>query len=151
MNVSAVVTGDDAIVVRLNGRRAEGPQRRFLARSAFTIEGHAKVNASGNVFTGAGRASIEGHVDSPSRAHAGTNQRHMFFLHEGTRPHFPPIAAIAPWARAKGADPFLVARGIARHGTKAHPFLRDALRQSEGQIRGFLPILTREIVAGMAG
>ncbi len=53
------------------------------------------------------------------------------FVHEGTRPHFPPISAIAPWAQRHGIPPFLVARSIARRGTQGIPFLQASASQNE--------------------
>jgi hypothetical protein len=55
--------------------------------------------------------------------------RHSAFVHLGTRPHWPPVDALVGWARRHGfAKPFLVARAIALHGTRAVPFLADAVR-----------------------
>lgn len=54
---------------------------------------------------------------------------HALFVHEGTRPHWPPVGALTDWARRHGIpNPFLVARAIALRGTRAVPFLRDAAR-----------------------
>lgn len=53
-------------------------------------------------------------VIKPSRA----GDKHAIFVEKDTRPHWPPIAAIAPWARRHGIEPFLVARAISIHGTK---------------------------------
>lgn len=52
------------------------------------------------------------------------------YVEKGTRPHFPPIAAITPWAKRKGISPFLVARSIARKGTKAKPFMAPAAQEA---------------------
>ena len=54
----------------------------------------------------------------------------------GSRPHWPPLASLQPWARRHGfpagrQGAFLVARAIARHGTKAKPFLNPALDRVE--------------------
>jgi hypothetical protein len=53
---------------------------------------------------------------------------YALFVHEGTRPHWPPFqegTPLARWAHLHGIEPFLVARSISIHGTKAHPFLRE--------------------------
>lgn len=55
-------------------------------------------------------------------------------VHDGTRPHWIPIDAITPWANRHGIPPFLVARSIARKGTKAHPFFSDAIRDGQREI-----------------
>lgn len=52
--------------------------------------------------------------------------RHAIFVEENTRPHWPPIAAITPWAERHGIEPFLAARAIAQHGTKGiHMFAEE--------------------------
>lgn len=51
------------------------------------------------------------------------------WVHEGTRAHWPPPAATAGWARRHGIPNFLVGRAIARRGTRARPFLREAFDQ----------------------
>lgn len=47
----------------------------------------------------------------------------------GSRPHFPPVDAVAAWAEAHGIDPFVLARSISRKGTKAHPFVSRAYKE----------------------
>lgn len=39
-------------------------------------------------------------------------------VERGSRPHWPPLDALVGWARRHGTTPYLVARGIALHGTK---------------------------------
>jgi len=56
------------------------------------------------------------------------------FVHEGTAPHFPPLDAIAPWAIKHGIPPFVLARSIAKKGTKANPFLKRAVDAEDGHI-----------------
>lgn len=64
----------------------------------------------------------------------GTDVKYALYVHEGTKPHFPPPSAMQPWARRHGFPPgrgggFLVARAISQRGTKAQPFLTDAIEQ----------------------
>ena len=56
------------------------------------------------------------------------------YVHEGTRPHWPPFDAIDPWAKRHGIPTFLVQRAIARKGTKAVPFLKDAVTKNKNKI-----------------
>ena len=51
-------------------------------------------------------------------------------VHEGTRPHFPPIEAVQKWADRHGIPAFLVARSISKKGTKGVPFYDRAIKQS---------------------
>lgn len=56
------------------------------------------------------------------------------YVHQGTKPHFPPPQALVDWVEAVlGVPPeealrvaWAVCRTIARRGTKPQPFLRDA-------------------------
>lgn len=53
---------------------------------------------------------------------------YALFVHEGTRPHWPPIQALEGWAKRHGfPNAYLVAKAIAMHGTKGTPFLWNAL------------------------
>jgi hypothetical protein len=78
-----------------------------------------------------------------------SKQDYAVFVHEGTRPHMPPMGAITPWANRHGIPPFLVARSIARHGTKANPFLFKALesnlKYAEGQFNEALSKTLKQI------
>jgi hypothetical protein len=56
---------------------------------------------------------------------------YAIFVHEGTKPHFPPLHAIERWANRHGIPPFLVARAIARKGTKGKPFYDIAVKESQ--------------------
>lgn len=132
------------------GRLVGKPARSFLNRWAIATERQAKANAPVGV-TGNLRRSLTHDVDSgefPTSARVGTNTTYAPYVHEGTRPHWPPIAAITPWARKKGIPPYLVARSIARKGTKAQPFLRDAADSTEGRIPGWLALMASEIESG---
>ncbi len=56
------------------------------------------------------------------------------FVHEGTRPHWPPKGVLVRWIElvlGKSHDEavkleYVIRRGIARHGTKPQPYLREA-------------------------
>jgi hypothetical protein len=64
------------------------------------------------------------------------------FVHEGTKPHFPPVDALVRWVQlvlgihdekeARGVA-FAIARTISIHGTKPEPFLKDALNATKGK------------------
>ena len=52
-------------------------------------------------------------------------------VEKGTKPHWVSIEAITPWAKSKGIPPFLVARSIAKKGTKANPFFSRAIEAAK--------------------
>jgi len=90
----------------------------------------------------------------------GSNVKHGVFRHEGTKPHFPPLAPIEKWVAYKGlanrnkvnarltaagqsrlkksstmearikAIAYLIARKISKEGTTGLPFLKMALNQN---------------------
>lgn len=70
------------------------------------------------------------------RLQVGTNLGYAVFVHEGTKPHWPPKAPIRKWVikklGIKGEETdkvtFAVRRKIGRKGTKAKPFLAVAFR-----------------------
>lgn len=74
-------------------------------------------------------------------------------VHEGSRPHFPPIKALTGreesldlWARRHGMDPFLLARSIARKGTRANPFMTRALGRGTNDVRRLFNVAVQRIV-----
>jgi hypothetical protein len=140
MSISFRIIGDAALLRKLQHPSwAAGPAGEFLDRWRFFVEGRAKGLAP--FWRGGLRRSITSERDHgffPTWARAGTNLFYSIFVHEGTRPHWPPIAAIAPWATAHGISPFQAAKGIAAHGTKGRPFLKDAAEESVGKIGGWL-------------
>lgn len=48
-------------------------------------------------------------------------------VHEGSKPHMPPIQEITAWAKKKGINPWAVAMSIKKKGTKPNPFLKRAV------------------------
>lgn len=59
---------------------------------------------------------------------------YAYWVHEGTSPgHFPPLAAIEPWAKRHKIPAFLVARKIFREGTEGTPFFQLALDKRDRQ------------------
>ena len=68
-------------------------------------------------------------------------------VRKGTRPHFPPIAALIPWvvkklgisdAKQARTVAFLIARKISKVGTKPNPYHDRAFQSQVGMIRQVL-------------
>jgi len=125
------------------------PLLRFLRQAGFLVEAAAKKRAT--VDTGRMRASITSNVDpralTTTIAPTVDYAAHVEF---GTAPHFPPPSALQPWARRHGfpsgmAGAMLVARAIARRGTKARPFMAPALEASTGPINKLLNAMALKI------
>lgn len=75
---------------------------------------------------------------------------YALYVHEGTRPHWVPLAAIKGWADRHGIPPFLVQRAIARKGTKPKPFFKDSIESSQEAIDKFFSQATENIVEELA-
>jgi len=126
----------------------EDPMDSFYNRVAETIQKKAKAKAP--KFTGDLRRSIK---IQKSRSFLGglkgvavvVRSTYGLYVHEGTRPHMPPVDALRPWASSKGISPWAVALKIAREGTVGTPFLADATEETARA----LPIELRVAVAGI--
>jgi HK97 gp10 family phage protein len=106
-----------------------------MRQATMLVTGAARRNAP--VDRGVTRASIMPSVESRNNSTVGvvgSNQMSALFMERGTRPHWPPLAALETWARRHGTTAFLVARAISRRGTKARLFLQHALDDNRGRI-----------------
>ena len=89
----------------------------------------------------------------------GSSQASAAFLELGTKPHMPPVAALIPWVRAvlgvsaKRAPSvaFLVARKIAKKGTKPQKNFERAAAATEGQVLRMFESAAGRVAAGLAG
>ena len=110
------------------------PIRKALLQSAEFAVGQAKELTP--VDTGRARNSYATKVDPspiPQWASIGSNLEYMKPLEFGSKPHFPPLSALQPWASRHGfpagsAGAIMVARVIAARWTKAHHMLRDGIK-----------------------
>lgn len=103
--------------------------------SVLIIQRGAKQNAP--VDTGRLRASITPNVTTSGddiEGVVGSNVVYAPYMEFGTRPHFPPIGAMEPWASRHGTVGFLVARAISKHGTKPRRFMQMAFETNQGWI-----------------
>ena len=66
---------------------------------------------------------------------------YAIYVEKGTKPHWPPIDAIAKGLGVSRSVAFLIARSISRKGTKAYPYLVPAAEE-------FYPDLKRRIKVG---
>lgn len=149
MTVQIRVQLDDRRIRRLikDPQFILGPLKEFFAKSTLAIEAEAKERAP--VDTGRLRGSIQSRLQ-PTRAFVRANVQYASHVEFGTRPHWPPLEALQPWARRHGfpagrTGAFLVARAIARRGTRARPFMRPGANAALPRIRLFLQELGRAI------
>lgn len=81
----------------------------------------------------------------------GSNQKHAIYVHEGTKPHWAPLNAIRTWVvmktGLKGDEADKRAKqvwlGIAKKGTKPHPFFTRAIEKWQHK----LPRIMRDFMA----
>ncbi len=105
--------------------------------ACLAVEGKAKANLKPRTSTQRLIRSMSHKVirrgfDSMGRV--GTNVEYAVYVEKGTKPHFPPVDALARWAKQRGVNPYVIARSISIKGTKPHPFLIPA---GEDILRGF--------------
>lgn len=65
-----------------------------------------------------------------------SNAPYAAAVHEGSAPHMPPVNALTAWAGKHGIDPWVLAKSIAKNGTKANPFLKRAVELQAQNING---------------
>ena len=108
------------------------------------------------------RASITASVEPMAQGMlgvVGTVQPYAIPVELGTKPHFPPIQSLMDWVKLKlgksGKEgrqvAFLIARKIARVGTKGHFMFRDAAQANAGEIQRQFDAACARIVARIGG
>lgn len=135
----------ERIVKELSGT----PMLEAMRKATLTVERAAKQNAP--VDTGRLRASITPEVVQGANSVQGTvgsNVVYAPYVELGTRPHFPPLAALETWARRHGTTAWLVAIGIARKGTKARKFLESALTENADKVFRIIEDAVAKILKG---
>jgi len=111
------------------------------------VQTDAKINAP--VDSGRLRASITPDVRTDGdtvMGVVGSNVTYAPYVETGTRPHWPPVGALETWARRHGTTAFVVARAIARRGTRAHRYMQRAAESNTGRIQTHLDSAVGEIV-----
>ena len=113
-----------------------------------------KIVSEQITFQGGLQQSVFARVQSPFKGIVSVGKKYGIFVEKGTRPHWPPIAPIEKWARIKLGRPglgFVVARKIARSGTKAHPYFMPAVEKSVPTVRKLFDQTLVEFVDLLAG
>lgn len=99
-----------------------GAIRLSLTRSAVFTQGLFIRNMPKGV-TGGLRGSTAYQFKGDTEVTIEPTADRADYIEFGTRPHMPPVDSLRAWAASKGISPWAVARGIAKHGTPAKPFL----------------------------
>jgi HK97 gp10 family phage protein len=125
------------------------PMQMAMRDATLLVQRAAMQNAP--VDTGRLRASITPEVRTEGRTVIGVVGSNLFYApysELGTRPHWPPLAALEVWARRHGTTAFVVARAISRRGTKAVRFLQRAVEDNQQRIVTILDRAVGKIVEG---
>ncbi len=92
-------------------------------------------------------------------AAVSTSIAHAIPVELGTKPHFPPVAPIADWARYKlgvpadraGSVAYLIARKIAARGTEGAFMFRDGAEAARPQVERFMSAAVGRVAERLAG
>lgn len=125
------------------------PMLEGMRDATLLVTSTARVLAP--VDTGRLRASILPEVRSEALTGSvigvvGSNLNYAPFAELGTKPHFPPLAALEVWARRHGTTARAVALAIARRGTKAYRYLQGGVEQNESKIIALIGDVISKIV-----
>ena len=132
MSIKVRISGVKETIAKMDayGNRKEQAIKNIVKESALNIEATAKKRAP--VDTGRLRSSINSNFTNDGyTAEVIAATFYAIYVEYGTSPHFPPVAALRGWAKRHGANPWAVARGIARRGTPAQPFLYPSFMQEK--------------------
>ena len=113
------------------------PMVDAMRQATFLVEGDAKRNAP--VDTGQLKSSIASEVRPGVEGKSvegvvGSNKSYAPYMELGTKPHFPPPAALQVWAKRHGVNAFVVARAISRRGLKPRKYLQRAFDSNKTKI-----------------
>ena len=103
---------------------------------------------------GVDRGRLQSSITPEVRSHGdtmqgvvGSNVEYAPFQELGSRPHWPPLAALEVWARRHGTTAYVVARAIARRGNIPRKFLARALEDNAEKIFSLLGRVVAKIVS----
>lgn len=127
--------------------------RLAMVAGSLLIEGTARTLAPKD--TGRLAGSIT-HTISGGGANLtskiGPSVAYGLYVEKGRGPgRMPPVAAVAGWARRKGIDPYVLARAIARRGTKPKPYMLPSFNQNRGAVVARFQRIGVAVVQRMAG
>jgi len=166
MSASVVVLGGERLA-KAFGRAPELAQhglRAGVMEASLFLQREAQENAPVGIGGGAGlKGSI---MAQPPAVRAdnvigsvGTSIAHAIPVELGTKPHFPPVTPLAEWARHTLGIPepeaesvgFLIARAIAKRGTKGTRFMARTFERNAQAAREILDKHVRRILAKLKG
>lgn len=76
----------------------------------------------------------------------GTNVKYGPYMEFGTKPHWPPPAALERWAHTHKTNAYLVGRAISRRGNRALKFMKASLDETRERIQARFALAVKRIV-----
>lgn len=125
--------------------------KRQIVKSALKIETDAKRKAPSDTGRLKG-ISIQTKISLGGfSADVFSDANYAMAVEKGSRPHFPPVTALEGWARRHGMEDmeFLIARAIAKKGTKPQPFLFPAWEAERPEFINEIKNILRSLERGI--
>lgn len=154
MAINFRLEGAPELTRRLAGaaRIVSAEEQRAMTTSLLLVEASARRNARTDTRQLMNSiVSRQRQVGSTLIGEVGPSARHGIYVERGTRPHWPPVAALVGWARRHGVSPYAVQRAIARRGTRARPFMAPAWASNARRVEALFAAAGARIVARLAG
>ena len=133
------IKGSEGVVANFSRFEVATALKAGIRKGIFALETRAKpetpVGVSGMLRNGY-RSTFSG-----LRGELVNTKLYAPFVHDGRKPgKFPPLAPIALWVKRKGigVPAFVIARSIARKGTKANPFMTRTVEAEETNVRAII-------------
>ena len=123
------------------------PILNAMRDSTLQLQRDARIFAP--VDTGRLRASIIPTIRStPASVEGviGTNVEYAPYMEFGTRPHFPPIAALQVWADRHGVNVYYLAKLIGARGLEARKYMQKSFEKNKSAIERRFERAIAEIV-----
>jgi len=128
----ADIQGDDITmamrdsIIKLQRRAMKGPPGgkygNKIAPAGYVPVDSGKLRASLTPVVRSRGPVLQGIV--------GTNISYGPYMEHGTKPHYPPLAALEIWATRHKTSAFLVQRAIGRRGNRALKFMKATLAEN---------------------
>jgi hypothetical protein len=106
-----------------------------MRNATLLVQRSARQNAP--VDTGRLRASIMPEVRTMSdtvEGVVGSNVVYAPYMELGTRPHYPPVAALSTWAHRHSINAYAVVRAIGKRGLAPRHFLQRAFVDNAARV-----------------
>ena len=116
--------------LRIAPQRVIAGINKSLRRSAVYAQGAFRRNMPAGA-TGMLRKNTSFKFLNQITVRVEPNEKYADYVETGTKPHWAPVSSLERWAKLKGINPYALQRGIAKHGTKAHPYLDKSIKETE--------------------